>query len=130
MIPLTFLYDEYIDRPKLTEQKKNPFEYIVPPPHKWGRNNNQFKVAIYKFLWTDISDQNESWSVYPQGKTTTQELPSANQDLESPKTYLVKILNWALKIYADFDKFLLIMGYSNPLNFDFKQWSVCLISQF
>ena len=30
MIPLTFLYDEYIDRPKLTEQKK-PFEYIVPP---------------------------------------------------------------------------------------------------
>ena len=31
MIPLTFLYDEYIDRPKLSEQK-NPFEYIVPPP--------------------------------------------------------------------------------------------------
>ena len=32
MIPLTFLYDEYIDRPKFTEQKKNPFEYIVPSP--------------------------------------------------------------------------------------------------
>ena len=31
MIPLTFLYDEYIDRPKLTDQK-NPFKYIVPPP--------------------------------------------------------------------------------------------------
>ena len=31
MIPLTFLYDDYIYRPKLTEQK-NPFEYIVPPP--------------------------------------------------------------------------------------------------
>ena len=31
MMPLTFLYDEYIGRPKLTEQK-NPFEYIVPPP--------------------------------------------------------------------------------------------------
>ena len=31
MIPLTFFYDEYIDRPKLSEQKKNPFEYIVPP---------------------------------------------------------------------------------------------------
>ena len=31
MTPLTFLYDEYIDRPKLSEQKK-PFEYIVPPP--------------------------------------------------------------------------------------------------
>ena len=31
MIPLTFLCDGYIDRPKLTEQK-NPLEYIVPPP--------------------------------------------------------------------------------------------------
>ena len=31
MIPLKFLCDEYMDRPKLTEQK-NPFEYIVPPP--------------------------------------------------------------------------------------------------
>ena len=34
MIPLTTLYDGYIDRPKLTEQK-NPFEYLVPPPLKW-----------------------------------------------------------------------------------------------
>ena len=32
MIPLTTLYDDYIDRPKLTEQKNNPFEYIVLPP--------------------------------------------------------------------------------------------------
>ena len=31
MIPLTFLYEEYIDRPKLSEQK-NTFEYIVPLP--------------------------------------------------------------------------------------------------
>ena len=37
MIPLTILYHEYIGRPKLTEQKKNPVEYIVPPsPLKWG----------------------------------------------------------------------------------------------
>ena len=35
MIPLTTLYDDYIDRPKLSEQKKNPFDYIVPPPLKW-----------------------------------------------------------------------------------------------
>ena len=36
MIPLTNLYDEYIDQPNLTEQK-NPFEYIVPPyPTKVG----------------------------------------------------------------------------------------------
>ena len=31
MILLAFLYDEYIVRPKLSEQKK-PFEYIVLPP--------------------------------------------------------------------------------------------------
>ena len=35
MIPVSTLYDEYIDRPKLTEQK-NPFEYIVPPPSRGG----------------------------------------------------------------------------------------------
>ena len=31
MILVSFPCDEYIDQPKLTEQK-NPFEYIVPPP--------------------------------------------------------------------------------------------------
>ena len=31
MIPVSTLYDEYIERRKFTEQK-NPFEYIVPPP--------------------------------------------------------------------------------------------------
>ena len=36
MIPFTIHYDEFIDRPKLTEQKK-PFEYIVTPSTlKWG----------------------------------------------------------------------------------------------
>ena len=30
MVPLRTLYVEYIDRPKLSEQK-NPLEYIVPP---------------------------------------------------------------------------------------------------
>ena len=34
MMPLTTLYDDYIDRPTLSEQK-NPFEYIVPLPLKW-----------------------------------------------------------------------------------------------
>ena len=36
MIPLTTLYDKYIDRQKMTE-KKNVFEYIVPPLLKWVR---------------------------------------------------------------------------------------------
>ena len=32
MMPLTFLFDEYIDRPKLTEQKKPIWEYSSFPP--------------------------------------------------------------------------------------------------
>ena len=44
MIPLTFLCDEYIDRPKLSGQK-NSFEYIVPPPTSGiGTNNQNFKM--------------------------------------------------------------------------------------
>ena len=46
MIPLTFLYDEYIDRPKLSEQK-NPFEYIVPPPPPPPPSG----VGTIKFPW-------------------------------------------------------------------------------
>ena len=38
MLPLTFLYDEYIDGPELTEQR-NPFEYIVPSPSGVGTKN-------------------------------------------------------------------------------------------
>ena len=33
MKPVSTFYDEYIDRPKLTEQK-NPFKYIVPSPSR------------------------------------------------------------------------------------------------
>ena len=49
MIPLTFLYDEYIDRPKFTEQKKNPFEYIVPSPTSGvGTKKNVLKARKAK----------------------------------------------------------------------------------
>ena len=53
MIPLIFLCDEYIDRPKLTEQK-NPFEYIVPPPPlQWARNNyGRFSLSVFLKLKT------------------------------------------------------------------------------
>ena len=44
MIPLTFLYDEYIHRPKLSEQKK-PFEYIVPPPSSGIGTKNPNHIA-------------------------------------------------------------------------------------
>ena len=47
MIPLTFLYDEYIDRSKLSEQK-NPLEYIVPPPTR-GVGTETSSVLIIDF---------------------------------------------------------------------------------
>ena len=36
MIPLTILYDEYIGRPKLTEQKKPSWVYSSSLPTKVG----------------------------------------------------------------------------------------------
>ena len=44
MIPVSTLYDEYIDRPKLTEQKKNTVEYIVPPPPQEGSEQKQYPL--------------------------------------------------------------------------------------
>ena len=46
---LTFLYDEYIDRPKLSEQKKNHLS-ISSSPQKWVRTNNTvsgFQKALF-----------------------------------------------------------------------------------
>ena len=40
MIPLTTLYDEYIDRPKLTEQKDYLIIQFLPP--QVGRSKYQF----------------------------------------------------------------------------------------
>ena len=42
MIPVSTLYDEYIERRKFTEQKK-PFEYIVPPP---SRGSEQLAIFL------------------------------------------------------------------------------------
>ena len=50
MIPVSTLYDEYIDRRKLTEQK-NPFEYIVPPPSRGSEQIfNAEKTALRLLL--------------------------------------------------------------------------------
>ena len=66
MIPLATLDDEYLDWPKLTEQKKrkNPFEYIVPPPTKVGRNKywvrvkQNFSSSINGFtVYLDLRDE-------------------------------------------------------------------------
>ena len=51
MILLAFLYNEYIDQPKLTE-RKNPFEYIVPPPTSGSeqRAMRDFKLATHQCI--------------------------------------------------------------------------------
>ena len=45
MIPLTFLYGEYIAQPKFSEQKK-PFEYIVPAPTS-GVGTKSFDISFF-----------------------------------------------------------------------------------
>ena len=52
MIPVSTLYDEYIERRKFTEQKKkNPVEYIVPPP---SRGSEQKSIGNEYFLSKDF----------------------------------------------------------------------------
>ena len=58
MIPLTFLYDEYIDRPKFTEQKKNPFEYIVPSPTSGVGTRKVTLKSSYPLVTVPISSHN------------------------------------------------------------------------
>ena len=48
MIPLSTLYDECIDRRKFTEQKKNPFEYIVPPPSRGSEQQVENEETLVK----------------------------------------------------------------------------------
>ena len=48
MIPVSTLYDEYIERRKFTEQKKKtPVEYIVPPPSR-GSEQKHFRMLTSK----------------------------------------------------------------------------------
>ena len=49
IIPLTTLYNEYIDRPKLSEQKK-PVDYIVPPPSQEGSEQIIFSHILFKII--------------------------------------------------------------------------------
>ena len=48
MIPLTILYDDYIDRQKLSEQKK-PIWVYSSSPTKVGRNNEDSLFCVQCF---------------------------------------------------------------------------------
>ena len=48
-MPTRFLYDEYIDRPKLSEQK-NPFEYIIPPSQVGSEQQAELRIILYHLL--------------------------------------------------------------------------------
>ena len=53
MIPLTTIYDGYIDRPKLTEQKPI-WVYSFPPTPKTGRTSSQREYSIFHWAqWTE-----------------------------------------------------------------------------
>ena len=41
MIPVSTLYDEYIDRPKLTEHKKTQLSIKSPPPQEGSEQKTE-----------------------------------------------------------------------------------------
>ena len=59
MILVSTLYDEYIDRPKLTEQKKkNPVEYIVPPPSRGVGTTSKLlckQAPLFEFVDEEVN---------------------------------------------------------------------------
>ena len=57
MMPLTTLYVEYIDRSKLSEHKKNPVEYIVPPPGV-GTIIHMFLEKFFSFEGIHVANLN------------------------------------------------------------------------
>ena len=87
MTTLTFLYDDYIDRPKLSEQK-NPFEYIVPHPLDWvgklrcksspcTKNNVNKLYYTYTHVYIYIENFSEtSMSIYTHPKNKYQRVSS------------------------------------------------------
>ena len=55
MIPVSTHYDEYIDWPKLKlSDKKNPFEYIVPPPSRGVGTKSNHCSLICAVLFNKI----------------------------------------------------------------------------
>ena len=66
MIPLTTLYDEYIDRVKLPEQKTiNPVDYIVPPASRGGGTNTRTR-EMCQLLLKDMSIVSIIWVKSPK----------------------------------------------------------------
>ena len=63
MIPVLTLYDEYIDRPKLTEQKKTVWVYSSFPLKK-GRNNNTFHCGYSQREKYENRFENFRWNIH------------------------------------------------------------------
>ena len=61
MIPLTILYDEYIDRPKLTEQKKPCWVYSSSLPTKVGVGTTISKKSIFLKTVNGCAAPKNSW---------------------------------------------------------------------
>ena len=65
-MPLTFLYDEYIDRPKLSEQKKTIWVFSSCPPQVESEQKNETRenLKFEEFLYgKPLKDQTRHCSV-------------------------------------------------------------------
>ena len=79
MIVFTFLYDEYIDQPKMSEQK-NPFEYIVPSPTSGvgtiSDNISQRGVFLNNCTQFFLPNNEWAWSEQSLMKLKKNEMPT------------------------------------------------------
>ena len=68
MVPVSTLYDEYIYRPKLTEQKKKPIWVYSSSPLKRGRNNNNIVISNINIARQNVLENGwkvrEKWAEY------------------------------------------------------------------
>ena len=71
MIPVSTLYDEYIDRPKLTEQKKT---HMNPPPSRGVGTKQLGATVVNLFVFADKYDSSMCYSVSTEGTNNIRKL--------------------------------------------------------
>ena len=76
MIPLSFLYDEYIDRPKLSEQKKPIWIYSSSSIKVGWNNNGRLKT------WQDQRRNPSSYLSFSGGLTHCKDFIITNTKIQ------------------------------------------------
>ena len=106
MIPLTILYDEYIDRLKLTEQKEPSCVYSSSLPTKVGVGTMMYTMFFFSILRLVVI----SFMLFPIASTTAKFLFSL---------HFRELLNSACNIFLAKNEFVVYATRSLPYFFQF-----------